>query len=143
MAQVFDIPPWHPSAEVTRVHVYSGEKLRTPPRRFEGQSCSFISLPDPLRPEHLPGADERVRDAIGDDASRVELSIGGPVALGFYLGWELRNHRAVVRCLHAQDGERPWWHNQHSPLDRGPWGIDGTEHRVVVMVGGGRDIPTG
>ena len=116
LQNAFDIVPWHPNAEVVQVHVYCGEHLSKPPKRFSESKTRLVALKEDLRPADLPEALDRIREAI-DDFERAEFCIGGPVTLAAWLGHSLKNHQANIRCIHPKDGDKPWWHNQFAAFE--------------------------
>jgi hypothetical protein len=139
LRQSFHLLPWHPEAEVRRVHVYCADSKRNPPLRFAGKDTQPIDLPARLEPQHLDEAVARVCEALGAHP-RAELSIAGPVALAARLGWELKNRpTCVVRIIDCARNE-PWWHNQaRAPF--GPQSAASPEPRVLV--GTATSIPPG
>lgn len=124
--RVFDVRPWHASAEVSRIQVYCGHR-KDPPTR-SAASWTSQPLPYPLCQGDLRGARDVVLERLG--ACRAcELSIGGPVLLAAYLGCVFRNHPADIRLIH-RDG-LVYWDNRKLESALVPQG-DGAPAWVLV-----------
>lgn len=148
--QSFNIIPWASTAQVLCAHVYVGHRSE-PPRRFRSRATlRSFTLHDR---SSLEGREdlERLVALVFDElqrCERVELSVGGPVALAAALGWRLRNQRPDVNFIDANGAGKPWWSNKarlslDAPEDEPSCVGDDGEARIVVSRNPGLRLPTG
>lgn len=113
--RVFPLPPWHPTASRTCVHIYCGAKRSAPPPRF-GNSTKLVAIDvgDHLSRNSLPQVVERIFNTVKFvPSNRYELSIAGPVELSAMLGNELASSPASV-CFIDPRINTPWWANSNA-----------------------------
>lgn len=105
----FGYLPWHPDADVLRVHAYCGPHRSDPPPSWAGRDWRPVELSETLTPETVDAEVGKVlRELAG--ATRVELSLGGPILLAARLAQRLKNRRGCELNLVHGRGER-WLSN--------------------------------